>query len=76
MCRGYTIALMRNPAKWKLKDGAEISDADLADMIELDRSQVSRIRRRRSGTSKPVAQKLEQLTGIPWHEFIEPGVAA
>lgn len=55
---------------WMTKNGWD--DAKLAESIGRDRSQVSRIRRGLSGTTKEVALKLEEITGIAWHSFIEP----
>jgi plasmid maintenance system antidote protein VapI len=51
-------------------------DADLAPVLEISRVQVSRLRRKVNGASRKTALKLEQLTGIPWHNFIGPGAAA
>lgn len=53
---------------WMEKNGWD--DVRLAKHLGLDRSQISRIRRRVSGTSKAIALKLERLTGTPWHAFI------
>lgn len=46
-------------------------DADVADRVEgLSRSQVSRIRRRKSIPPLQTARKLAVLTGIPVEEFV------
>lgn len=46
-------------------------DADLAAHVEgLSRSQISRIRRRKSIPAPETAKKLEGLTGIPAERFV------
>lgn len=52
------------------------SDETLAEKLSMSRVQVSRIRRGINGASKATALKLEDLTGIPWHAFIEPASKA
>jgi transcriptional regulator with XRE-family HTH domain len=47
-------------------------DDELAKEIGISRVQVYRIRSGQSGASPATAEKLERLTGIPWHEFIKP----
>jgi transcriptional regulator with XRE-family HTH domain len=61
---------MTQLAQWMSKRG--IGDSALADKAggEISRSQISRIRRGISGTSRETAKRLEKITGIPWHEFI------
>lgn len=56
------------------------TDGTLADKITrrghpISRVQILRIRHGR-GTSKAAARELEKVTGIPWHEFIEPETAS
>lgn len=48
-----------------------LKDGDLAAKVKVvSRATISRIRRGVNGASKETAQKLEKVTGIPWHEFI------
>jgi plasmid maintenance system antidote protein VapI len=56
--------------RWMTENGWD--DSKLAEAIARDRSQVSRIRRGVCGTTKEVALRIEKITGIAWHEFIEP----
>lgn len=67
------IAPMNRLQQWMAKSGT--NDAQLAELVKNKptRSQISRIRRNESGASKATAHKLEQVTGIPWHEFIGGG---
>lgn len=64
------ILSMERLQEWMEKRGK--TDAALAALVDgkPSRSQISRIRRGISGTSKAAAHKLEKVTGIPWHEFI------
>lgn len=50
-------------------------EAQVAAAVELDRSQVNRLRHGASRPSVETAQKLAKLTGIEWHRFID-GAAA
>lgn len=67
---GVHISSMTPLERWMDDKGWD--DARLAAAIGRDRSQVNRIRRGVSGTTKEVALKIEELTGIPWHAFIAP----
>lgn len=66
---------MERLQQWMSKRGE--TDTSLAQKVTetghpISRVQITRIRNGKSGASKPTAQKLEEITGIPWHEFIEP----
>lgn len=48
-----------------------LKDRDVAAKVKIvSRATISRIRRGVNGASKETAQKLEKITGIPWHTFI------
>lgn len=52
-------------------DAKKFRDADVAERVEgLSRSQVSRIRRRKSIPPADTARKLSVLTGIPPEAFV------
>lgn len=52
-------------------EAQKLTDAALAERVDgLSRSQVSRIRRRKSIPSPQTAKKLEQATGIPAETFV------
>lgn len=50
----------------------EMRDGELAELVGLSQPQLSRIRRGKSGTRPEKAKRLEAVTGIPWHEFVDP----
>lgn len=64
------IPPMTELSEW-MKD-ANMKDAGLAELTggKISRSQISRIRRGKGGTSATKAQALAEVTGIPWHSFI------
>lgn len=48
-----------------------LKDGDVAAKVKVvSRATISRIRRGVNGASKETAQRLEKVTGIPWHSFI------
>lgn len=55
--------------RWMTKNGKR--DDDVARAIKRDRSQISRIRRGVTGCSRGTAMKLQLLTSIRWHKFME-----
>lgn len=57
-------------------DDAKETDLTLAGKLGISRVHVSRLRRGKYGASKATALKLEEVTGIAWHAFIEPSVEA
>jgi transcriptional regulator with XRE-family HTH domain len=54
----------------------KLSDSAVAERIGVSRVSVLRYRLGQSRPEPDTAEKLEQLTGIPWHEFIRPSEAA
>lgn len=60
---------MQRLQQW-MKDKGE-RDETLGPKVGVSRVQMSRIRRSINGASKTTALKLEELTGIPWYEFID-----
>lgn len=65
---------MHNLQEWMTEN--KESDETLAAKLAISRVQVSRIRRGINGASKATAQRIEALTGLPWHSFIEPSAAS
>lgn len=60
---------MTTLAEWMEKKA--LKDRDLASRVEgLSRSQISRIRRRKSRPTPETAQKLEAVTGIPAAQLV------
>jgi hypothetical protein len=64
------IGGMTQLATWMAKN--KLKDPDLAEKAKgkVSRSQISRIRRGKSGASPETARVLASLTGMPWHTFI------
>lgn len=55
---------------WMTKRG--VSDGHLEGLIEISRVQISRIRRLKSGASPRTAKRLQAVTKIAWHHFVQP----
>lgn len=75
-CTGYNSQPMAQAPldKWLADNGK--TTLWLVGILGCDRTQAWRIRHGHSGTSKERAQKIEEKTGLPWHQFIEPERAA
>lgn len=54
--------------RWMARNGK--NDADVAHAVRIDRSQISRIRRGKSGARYDTALRLQRLTGIVWWHFM------
>ena len=50
------------------------TDQTLSEKLGVSRAHVSRLRRGVYGASKGTALRIEEVTGIAWHTFIEPRV--
>ena len=68
MYSGCTKLDMRDLDQWMKQEG--LDDKAVAALVGTSRVQISRIRRGLSGTRRDKAEKLQDLTGIPWPEFI------
>ena len=66
---GYTIENMNALARWMEDRGWD--DVRLAAAVDLDRSQISRLRRGKSAASHETARRLQKITGVAWHAFLD-----
>lgn len=69
----YTRCMGKKVSKlqlWMTRRG--VNDAHLEGLVEVSRVQISRIRRLKSGASPRTAKRLQAVTKIAWHHFVQP----